>query len=166
MFDNVKDLDKIPYLYLEYTCQTCKQVFSFLSGFRCNCESTHKFRAKKIIVNQINFPSYNEGKTYSKLAFLESKNIIKKLELQPKYPAIINGKVAFNYFADFRFTYDDKTETLDVKGKSTAVFKLKHKILKLLYPDLNLTLTQVGNKDKNKFKKNANFYKRKNHGRK
>jgi len=165
MFDNVKDLEKVPYLYLEYTCQTCMKVFSFVSGLRCACETSHKFRAKKIIVNGFKFPSYNEGKIYSKLALLESRKVITDLELQPKFPAKINGELAFNYYADFRFKYFDEPITLDVKGKSTAVFKLKHKILKILYPDLNLTLTQVGNKSKKGFKKNSNFTRR-NYARK
>lgn len=154
------DLIKCPTLYHNFICQTCKKEFSFLSGIRCECEKNHKYRAKKIIVNDIKFDSLNEGLRFSKLAFLESRGVIQDLILQKKFPVRIDDKLMFTYICDFEYLYQGQVVTEDVKGKRTAVFNLKLKFLKVFYPTLNLVLTQVGNKSKKVFKKNSNFTRR------
>lgn len=134
-------LDRVPYLYTAYQCCTCKKYFSFLSGFRCDCEKHHKFKAKAVFVNEIRFPSFKEATRYSKLSFLEKENIISDLELQPVYPIIINEIKIGKWIGDFKFTYNGTKIVEDVKGKETDVFKLKKKIIEALYPGVIIYLT-------------------------
>lgn len=98
--------------------------------------------ALAVIVNGQSFHSLSESRRYSKLAFLESKGLISNLELQPKFSFDTNGKHICNYIADFRFKYGGETFVEDVKGYMTPVFRLKHKMLKAFYPDVELCLVK------------------------
>lgn len=110
-------------------------------SWSCECEKKTKYRAKRIKVNEIVFPSLKEGRRYSKLAFLETKTIISDLELQPAYPFALPGQKPFaKYIADFRYKYEGQRVTEDTKGKMTAVFKLKMKLLQAFYPEEKLVV--------------------------
>lgn len=77
------------------------------------------------------FMSKAEGKRYLELKALERGGIISNLELQPRYPIVVNGLKICTYVADFRYVDVAKGETVieDVKGVLTAVYRLKKKLL-------------------------------------
>lgn len=133
-------LDTVPLFINEFQCQKCKGIFSFMGGLRCSCERSHKFKTKRIIVNGIKFDSLGEGRRYSKLKFLEVRGIISKLELQPKFDMQYNGCKICTYRADFKFDYAGNTIIEDYKGRATAVFKLKQKLMKAFYPNVVLDI--------------------------
>lgn len=137
----VGNLDKVPYQIHEYTCCKCLKVFSFLSGFRCDCEKFHKFRAKPIIVTDVRFDSLREGGRYSKLLFLHTRGLIQDFTLYPTFPLVVEGTKIGVYEADFSYCYQGVKWVEDVKGKLTDVFQLKRKLFGALYPDENLVLT-------------------------
>lgn len=65
--------------------------------------------------------------------FLNPKTKPLKIEIQVPYPIHQNGKLMFTYLADFRVTYKDRVEVVDVKGVKTAVYKLKKKFVEDFY---------------------------------
>ena len=95
----------------------------------------HKYNAQKTIIDGIVFASKKEATRYSELKFLELAGEITELELQPKFPIVINEIKVGLYIADFR--YKNKCETFftveDVKGWKTPMYKFKKKIVEALY---------------------------------
>ena len=97
--------------------------------------TAHKYSAKSIEIDGHRFPSLAEGRRYEELKLLQYGGAIEGLELQPKFPLVVNGVNIGEYRADF--TYKD-CETggqivEDVKGVATPVYKLKAKLVQALY---------------------------------
>lgn len=67
---------------------------------------------------------------------------ISNLELQPKFPIVINGIHCFNYFGDFRFMQDGKSVIEDVKSPATKtpVYRLKKRCVEAFY---GIQITEV-----------------------
>ena len=101
----------------------------------------NKFNAKKIIISGIIFDSKKEGLYYLRLLMLKKAKVdserVIKIELQPRYDIVINRKKIGFYKADFKVTYSDRVEIIDVKGlkKGSAyqLFRLKKKLVEALY---------------------------------
>lgn len=84
-----------------------------------------KYGAKPTVVDGHKFPSKKEAKRYGELKLMERAGAIAGLELQPRFPIVINGEavrypsgVALEYRGDFKYT-DTKTRRVvveDVKG--------------------------------------------------
>lgn len=55
---------------------------------------------------------------------------------------------AITYTPDFAFTEAGRDVVVDVKGKETEVFRIKAKMFRYHYPDIELRLEHVGNKKK------------------
>jgi Protein of unknown function (DUF1064). len=95
-----------------------------------------KYKAKKTIIDGIEFHSIAEGKRYVDLKLLERGGQIKNLSLQPKFllqEGFVNvhtGKKEreIAYIADFQYDEGDKTVVEDVKGMKTADYKIKRKL--------------------------------------
>jgi hypothetical protein len=64
---------------------------------------------------------------------MEKAGEIHCLELQPRYPLIVNGEKVGTYVADFRYFEGDTLRVEDVKGILTPVYRLKKKLVKALY---------------------------------
>jgi hypothetical protein len=93
-----------------------------------------KYNAVKTEVDGFIFASKAEARRYSELALFEKSGEIFSLELQPKFPLVVNGEKIGTYIADFR--YETKTGDIvieDVKGMKTPVYKLKKKLVHALY---------------------------------
>lgn len=94
-----------------------------------------KYKAKPCEIDGYKFPSLREGKRYRELVILQRVGAISNLELQPKYPCVVNGKKVCEYRADFR--YDDLVKNCqvveDCKGFKTPVYRLKKKLVEALY---------------------------------
>lgn len=100
----------------------------------------NKYGAKPTVVDGIRFHSKRESERYSELKLLERANKIEALQLQVKYPVIINGNKICIYIADFvyRVCSDEAMgcpEVVeDVKGAKTALYSIKKKLVEALYP--------------------------------
>lgn len=106
----------------------------------------NKFGARKTIVDGITFHSKKEAKRYGELKVLLNLGVIEKLTLQERFTIAVKGKKICTYIADF--TYTEKTHgeppravIEDVKGMLTDVFKLKWKLMQVIYPDYTYRIT-------------------------
>lgn len=105
-----------------------------------------KYRNKKVQVDMYVFDSIAEAKRYKELKLLERTKKISDLELQPHFllqeSFRKNGKTyrKVEYIADFKYIENGRTIVEDVKGMQTDVFKLKHKLFEMKYPDLELRI--------------------------
>jgi hypothetical protein len=104
----------------------------------------NKYGARKVVIDGIKFDSIAEGDRYRQLKTMEHAGLISALELQPEF--VLQDKYrhqgravrAIKYRADFRYLDQDGTAIVeDVKGKKTAVYQLKKKMLLRRYPDIN-----------------------------
>lgn len=139
METNFNKLKNCPILYHAYTCCKCKKNFSFLSGFRCSCENK-KYKNKPVIVNGVKFDGMREAYFCNQLSFLQHKKIINDLEFHPKWKIEHNKTKICDYSADAKFYFDKLLYVIDVKGKETQVFRLKKKLMKAFYPDIDIIL--------------------------
>lgn len=93
-----------------------------------------KYHATPTMVDGIRFASRAEANRYGELKMLARAGEITDLELQPRFPLVVNGVKVGTYVADFR--YRDRggaTVTEDVKGVRTAVYRIKARLVTALY---------------------------------
>ena len=95
-----------------------------------------KYGAIPVVINGIRFMSKSEGKRYWDLFLREKAGEISSLELQPKF----KFPCGIFYKADFRYVENGKVVVEDVKGFQTPVFRLKLKMLKAHYPEVDLKI--------------------------
>ena len=93
----------------------------------------NKYHAVKTEVDGYIFDSKAEARRYEYLKIMEAAGQITDLELQPKYPLLVNGKKVATYIADFRYKMAGRIYVEDVKGMKTAVYNLKKKMMKAQY---------------------------------
>ncbi len=93
----------------------------------------NKFHAKQIVVEGITFHSKREATRYGELRVLERAGKIVGLDMQVKYPLVVNGHLIANYFADFTYSENGKFILEDSKGFATKEYKLKKKLLKAIW---------------------------------
>ena len=87
------------------------------------------------------FASQKEARTYDKLMLLEVSGGISDLQLQPRFPIVVEGTHICTYIADFRYVEDGKEIVEDAKGFKTPEFILKWKLVQVLYPELTFRLS-------------------------
>lgn len=97
-----------------------------------------KFGAVKTEIDGITFASKAEAKRYGELKLLQRAGLIRDLEVQPKFPLIINGVTVATYIADFAYFEGDARVVEDVKGVRTPVYILKRKLVEALYPGMKI----------------------------
>lgn len=114
--------------------------FQNLKRGRGSFVAPNKYRAQRVNVDGHNFHSKAEAARYGQLKQLERAGAINRLELQPKYAIIVNGKHVCNYFADFRYREYGREVVEDVKGVRTDVYKIKKKLVEALY---NITILET-----------------------
>ena len=107
----------------------------------------NKYKARKTVVDGIEFDSKKEANRYQELRLLEREGEIRNLRRQIKIPLLPAQKDrpdanerAVDYICDFIYT-DEKTNRIiieDVKGyrggAAYATFVIKRKLLKWRYP--------------------------------
>lgn len=108
-----------------------------------------KYGNTKIELAGITFDSKREAKRYQELVLMLGAGVISDLRLQPVYelqPAFrdASGKHqrAITYRADFAYVENGKQIAEDVKGMVLEVFKVKAKLFKYKYPDIELRVTK------------------------
>ena len=108
-----------------------------------------KFHSMKCEVDDMTFDSIMEARYYVYLRQLQAENIVdtfecqRTFELQPKFKK--DGKTIrpISYIADFLVQYHNGTEkAIDVKGRITKEFALKHKMFDYKFPKTELELVQ------------------------
>ena len=96
----------------------------------------NKFGAVRTVVDGITFASKAEARRYGHLLLLQKIGEIADLEVQPRFPLVVNGTLVCTYVADYRYRVIATGEIVveDVKGGPTAtpLFKLKAKLLKAI----------------------------------
>lgn len=93
-----------------------------------------KYGNRKTVVDGITFDSAKEAKRYGELKVLQRAGEITSLELQPRFPIVINGVKVCTYVADFY--YVDEIGSLvveDCKGFKTREYILKRKLMKAVH---------------------------------
>ena len=112
---------------------------------------SHKYNARATFYDGVWFPSQAEADRYKELKLAEAAGEIKYLLLHPKYILQDTFKdntgkkqSAIHYIADFKYleTATANWVVEDVKGVETPVFKLKAKMFKKLYPNLELRIVR------------------------
>jgi hypothetical protein len=96
-----------------------------------------KYKAVRTEVDGIKFASKLEAKRYGELRLLERAGEIKFLALQVKFPIMINDEKICTYIADFKYFVPveggQKIVIEDAKGCLTPMYRLKKKLVKVLY---------------------------------
>ncbi len=101
----------------------------------------NKYRAVKTEVDGIMFDSKREAARYMELVLLEHSGQISRLELQPEYKCIVDGKLICTYRGDFRYFTELESVVEDVKSPYTAknpVYRLKKKLVEALYAGVKI----------------------------
>ena len=107
----------------------------------------HKYNARKTEVDGITFDSKKEAKEYQNLKLLGRVGAIADRPLQPAF-ILQAGLVDRSgrkvkpivYKADFAYTQEGRQVIVDVKGMQTPVFKLKAKLFRERFPELQLVI--------------------------
>lgn len=102
----------------------------------------NKYRAKPTIIDGIRFASKAEARRYETLKMELAHGLIKNLELQPKYPIVINGLKVCTYIADFKYEMLNGRKIVeDVKGMRTPIFNIKRKLMEAVH-GIEIYITQ------------------------
>lgn len=94
-----------------------------------------KYRAKKTVVDGIEFDSAKEAKRYTKLRDMERAGVIHRLNLQVPFELLPSFECdgvkyrGMRYIADFVYIRNGKRVVEDCKGFKTAEYKLKKKLM-------------------------------------
>lgn len=101
-----------------------------------------KYRNVKTVVDGITFDSKAEAKRYGDLKLLLRDKRISGLELQRKFVVLdaIPGQRAITYKVDFLYVEKEKLVAEDVKGKMTQQGKLRIKMFRVRYPEIELRI--------------------------
>ncbi|MDR3124477.1 MAG: DUF1064 domain-containing protein [Endomicrobium sp.] len=96
----------------------------------------HKYRAKKVVINNITFDSKKEADRYQVLVMLEKGGKISDLKIQPKFvlqDAFYVGSKKYlpiTYTADFTYYDSDSKKEIveEVKGFKTDDYRIRKKM--------------------------------------
>lgn len=111
-----------------------------------------KYGNKKTVVDGHKFDSKAEANRYCELKLMKKAGLIKDLKLQPRYRLLDgfeNGDGKRNrpisYIADFEYIDTEKNVVVveDVKGRKTAVYRMKKKMFEHKYHPRVITEIKV-----------------------
>lgn len=93
-----------------------------------------KYKNIKTVADGIVFDSQKEARRYGELRLLERAKEISGLQLQPRFPIVINGVKVCTYVADFGYVDHTGSPIVeDVKGMKTPIYNLKKKLMKAVH---------------------------------
>ena len=108
-------------------------------------KAPHKYHARPHVVDGIRFASSLEARRYQELLRLQQAKIVNWFVRQPRFDL----GAGVQYVADFLVVWEaygpGKVTVEDCKGFETPVFKLKHRLFRERYPQVQLRL--VGARD-------------------
>ncbi len=102
-----------------------------------------KYRNRVVIKNGERFDSTKEYLRHLVLVDMQKHGEIRSLKRQPKFVLIVNAVKVGEYWPDWRY-YDLRKDVWvceDAKGFQTPEFKLKWKLAKALYPEIDWRLS-------------------------
>ncbi len=109
-----------------------------------------KYRAVPTVLDGIKFASKGESRHYAELRLRERAGEISGLLLQPSF--VLQEKFtdaggvkqrAVKYVADFQFIENGRVVVVDYKGApETPVFKMKAKMFRMKFPNLELRIVR------------------------
>ena len=99
-----------------------------------------KYHARQVKDDGHVFDSRAEHRRYGELKLMQKARLIEDLEVHPRFAAIVNNQKICVVELDFRYFDKTKNKTIyeDVKGLDTPISKLKRKLLKALFPEVEL----------------------------
>ena len=114
-----------------------------------------KYFNRKVVKNGETFDSVREYERHLVLLDMQTRGEIKNLERQPRFQMKIDGKVICTYVPDWKYLVvrDEPVKIApgmtrfadvvceDAKGYQTAEFKLKFRLAKALYPEIDWRLS-------------------------
>jgi hypothetical protein len=106
-----------------------------------------KYNSRRIFEDGYSFDSIREYQRYTELKLMLHSGYIANLKVHPRYELIPafewrGQKVrAIHYEADFEYVENGQTVIEDVKGFATQVFRLKEKLFKYRYKDIDFRRT-------------------------
>lgn len=101
-------------------------------------QSIARTKARRTVVDGIEFSSQAEADRYSELRMLERGARIVDLHLQPRFTVFDAGGVKIEYVADFAYREGVRIIVEDVKGMKTADYLLKRKMFVASHPNHEL----------------------------
>lgn len=107
-------------------------------------DNTNKFGARRAEVGGIRFHSRAEARRYQELCLLREAGEIRDLQLQKRYPLVVEGVKISVYISDFDYRdKDGNAVTEDTKGCRTQVYIMKKRLMKALY---HIDILETGEK--------------------
>lgn len=104
----------------------------------------NKYNAKSCQYDGSIYHSRAEASYAQELDLRIKAKDIKSWKKQEKIDIRVNDIHVCNYYIDFVITHNDDTlEYVEVKGFSTAIWRLKWKLAMACYPDRKYTLVRV-----------------------
>jgi len=94
---------------------------------------THKYGARKVILDGYMFDSKAEVKRYQELKLLWAAGQIWILEIHPTFVIRIKGKQICRVILDFAYCNPKGRVIEDVKGMDTPISRLKRKLVEAQY---------------------------------
>lgn len=93
-----------------------------------------KYRNKPVTIDGHKFASRAEARRYNELKLFQFAGQLTNLELQPKFPLVLNGQLVCTYIADFSYRQRGYRIVEDVKSKGTRTpqYRIKVKLLRAL----------------------------------
>lgn len=104
-----------------------------------------KYHSKRTRVDGILFDSQKEADYYCELKLRLQAGEIKGFCLQPKFILVpgMKDQKPITYRADFVTIYSDgQAEVIDTKGVETEIFKIKKKLFRVVFPELELKIVR------------------------
>lgn len=93
----------------------------------------NKYGARRVSIDGFTFDSEMEARRYGQLKMLQLGNLISDLRIHPRYPLEINGEHVCTYIADADYRENGELVVEDTKGKRTALYILKKKLMKAIH---------------------------------
>lgn len=105
----------------------------------------NKYRAIKVKYDGFTFASKAEFEHYILLRDRQQNGEISNLKCHTRHPIIINGKKVCDVEDDFSYLDHETNQqmNIDCKGFLTPMSRLKAKLVKACYPDINWVLVHV-----------------------
>ena len=96
-------------------------------------KSSSKWRNVRVTLDGIRFASQREAQRYAELKIELRAGMIGDLELQKRFPLMVNGVHVCAYVADLVYCRQGVRVVEDAKGKATDVYKIKRALMRAVY---------------------------------
>lgn len=140
-----REIDAANPFVLSGACASCSLPVYLFGSSSCACAKKSKFRNQRVIINGLHFASKAEAARYSVLLGAVKAGLISDLVLQPRYSIVIYGQKICDVVGDFSYDLSEGDVSVyeDRKGRETDLFRLKLKLLKLCYPDVQVRIIKT-----------------------